>query len=598
MTQNNGNNSNNANSFENVKNTIKSRMPLATVLERDGYQLVHLHSDESKVLCPFHEENTPSCFIPSVDSEVQSAHCFGCGVTFDIFDYYQRKHGLDFKSAMVELADELHISLKGSFSGSSIPRSTLKKAVLDASKILHLLYSKLPSEHLAVKESTKRRLNLAEMACFPLIGWSPENNREIIRVLQEKGGYSDEILLAAGIAIRSKYHNNELVFPWKNRLMFTICDLMGNPIGFVGRRIFEEDANQGKYVNSRDNELYHKREILYNLHLAKNEAREKQLIYVVEGQFDVLACVADGFANTVAASGTAFTIEQAHILQRTVTPDGRIVFMFDNDEAGKKAALRTFKILSNVQSQAYAVIPTDTDKDASDMYRDTPELLRETLSKIKPLYAQCIDNILSTVKIENEHELHNGINACLELAKTIVDPIVKDNFLTYLSLHTGISKQNLELSQDSSQKQPQKTGFNVTNSENLPIEAYILALTAANPQLKPKLAEIKLNEHFTPIQQQILSENPILSDDVNNMLNLATARMMQPAYISGITVDINVLFDQQASALRDYYKQLELQEFRAKQLSQINSNTNIEVAQAALDKYNEILSRHAEETAK
>ena len=354
------------NDIRSIADEIKTRLPLLTYLEQQGYDVKPSGPNRFVMLCPFHNEKTPSCMVPPPEG-IQTAHCFGCGATFDLFTFVERTQGIPFMDALQLFADDLHIEYTpdNTANNDTTPRSTLREIVAITAKILNYLYDKLPESHPAKRMVSKRNISTSNSENYNLFGWAPEDDTKIVKSLI-KHGYTQQQLIEAGVA--REWNDGSLHFPWRSRLMFTIRDLAGNPIAFTGRIVYQDDASKGKYVNSADNALFHKSNVLFCADIARKPASETKTVYVVEGQFDVIACQHAGRLNTVASSGTAFTESHASLLRRLVSPTGRIVFMFDADEAGQKAALRTFKAAPGIQSQSYATIPVDG-KDASDMYR-------------------------------------------------------------------------------------------------------------------------------------------------------------------------------------------------------------------------------------
>lgn len=546
---------------------------------------------------------------------IQTAHCFGCGATFDLFAFVERTQGIPFMDALQLFADDLHIEYTpdNTANKDTTPRSTLREIVAITAKILNYLYDKLPESHPAKRMVSNRNINTSNSENYNLFGWAPEDDTKIVKSLI-KHGYTQQQLIEAGVA--REWNDSSLHFPWRSRLMFTIRDLAGNPIAFTGRIVYQDDASKGKYVNSADNALFHKSNVLFCADIARKPASETKTVYVVEGQFDVIACQHAGRLNTVASSGTAFTESHASLLRRLVSPTGRIVFMFDADEAGQKAALRTFKAAPGIQSQSYATIPVDG-KDASDMYRENPDSLRAALDNIHPLYHHIIDWLYSNSNMKDDASRRKFIMDCLDAYATIIDPVLQDNFITYMALKSGANASSLRamaasMSKTSVLRKPSNgvigpggvssstdgssTVILDSGVDDLTPEDYILALAVEQPQLRARLAGVHFaNADYNDVRNIIMSGNVSMLNDNNvagitRRLELATEMMRQFEGFSPL-VDVDGLFDAQLKLVNEHYRDEVYSRFHSKNSSAITSYTNPVNVKAYEDSIRNITSK-------
>lgn len=601
------------NDIRSIADEIKTRLPLLTYLEQQGYDVKPSGPNRFVMLCPFHNEKTPSCMVPPPEG-IQTAHCFGCGATFDLFTFVERTQGIPFMDALQLFADDLHIEYTpdNTANKDTTPRSTLREIVAITAKILNYLYDKLPESHPAKRMVSKRNINTSNNENYNLFGWAPEDDTKIVKSLI-KHGYTQQQLIEAGVA--REWNDGSIHFPWRSRLMFTIRDLAGNPIAFTGRIVYQDDASKGKYVNSADNALFHKSNVLFCADIARKPASETKTVYVVEGQFDVIACQHAGRLNTVASSGTAFTESHASLLRRLVSPTGRIVFMFDADEAGQKAALRTFKAAPGIQSQSYATIPVDG-KDASDMYRENPDSLRAALDNIHPLYHHIIDWLYSNSNMKDDASRRKFIMDCLDAYATIIDPVLQDNFITYMALKSGANASSLRamaasMSKTSGLRKPSNgvIGPGVSSStdgsstvildsgvDDLTPEDYILALAVEQPQLRARLAGVHFaNADYNDVRNIIMSGNVSMLNDNNvagitRRLELATEMMRQFEGFSPL-VDVDGLFDAQLKLVNEHYRDEVYSRFHSKNSSAITSYTNPVNVKAYEDSIRNITSK-------
>lgn len=570
------------NDLRTVIDEIKTRLPISTYLEQQGYELFNAGPNRLKMLCPMpeHDEKTPSCIVPTPDG-IQTCHCFGCGASFDIFGFVEKIDGIPFLDAVDMFAEQLHIDYKSDDykNDNTTPRKILREIVRLTATALNRLYDKLDEDHAAKRNVAERKIPTENSKNFNIFGWAPEDDKYIVNALKSKG-FTDKQLIDAGVA--RKWDDGTLHFPWRTRLMFIIRDLSGNPVGFTGRIVYDADKNKGKYVNSIDNPLFHKSRVLFCEDIARKPASETKTIYVVEGQFDVIACQHADRLNTVASSGTAFTEEHANLLRRLVTNDGRIVFMFDADEAGQKASLRTFKATPSIQSQSYATI-TKGDKDASDMFRDDPSKLIGQLDNIHPLYHHVIDWLASKHDLKDDNERRIFINDCIDAYKTITDPVLMDNFLTYVSLKTGADMNSLramagkhyntDRNKTDNSNQDVIIDGSIDSINDLQPEDYILALAIEQPDLRPLIKDLKMNRRYNKIQAKIASGNLNMTDATLKRLQTATEMMRQFEGYAPI-VDVKELFEAQIQILNQKNNEQKLLDFHNEHINAVTKSTS------------------------
>ena len=409
-------------------------------------------------LCVFHNEKTPSF---SVDSHFQNYRCFGCGASGDIFSFVEKYEHLEFMEAVRKLAEDKNINVEFD-SSSTVDYKSLRACIKSAANFYVSEFRKLPSEHKAVKEITNRKLSTKST----LYGYAPEGRNTLYNHLR-KEGYSDETILLTGVCKKSEKSDTIFDF-WQGRLMFFVTDISGRPIGFSGKKLFEEDK-MGKYVNSSDSVLFDKGNSLYNIHKAKATAAEKKLIFVNEGQFDVSAMIEAGMENSVASLGTAFTLNQGLMARRLVSENGRIVFCFDGDKAGVEAANKVFKNIPTIHSQSYAVpFPDDMDPcDYSLMYGK--EALAEYVEqKTIPLVEFVINNMSKDYDMDSTLERSKYIDAVSKVLATITNTPLRESYIRKVSLDSftpvdavrEIVSKSTTLNADNSDKGEQEVSEN------------------------------------------------------------------------------------------------------------------------------------------
>ncbi len=299
-----------------------------------GYVKLQKKGGNYWACCPFHNENTPSF---SVSGNKQMYHCFGCGVSGNVFTFVMKYENYSFPEAVRMLADRAGVQLpKVEYSEEQKARENKRARLLEVNKeAAKFFYYQLRQPHGAVgyQYLKKRELSDETMHRFGL-GYAGKNGAELVQYLRNKG-FEDELIKEAGLANYSEKHG--LMSQFWNRVMYPIQDINHRVIGFGGRVMGDGEP---KYLNSPETPVFDKRRNLYGLNFART-ARSGNII-LCEGYMDVIAMHQAGFTQAVASLGTAFTPEQANLLRRYTD---NVLLAYDSDGAGVKAALRGIGIL-------------------------------------------------------------------------------------------------------------------------------------------------------------------------------------------------------------------------------------------------------------
>lgn len=312
---------------------IKARLPIEELVGR--YCALQKKGRNFVCLCPFHNDAHPS-FLVSPDKGI--AYCFACQTGGDIFSFYQAIEGVDFPQALKELAEKAGVTLEQK-TGPAGPKKDEKERVREClSAALTLYRSQLQASETSLAYLHKRAVSPEQIALFE-IGMAPDSFSATYEHLL-KAGFSRKEILAAGLGVQKELHEERIYDRFRNRIMFPIHDAQGAIVGFGGRTLGNDDA---KYVNSSDGILFHKSNLLYGLHSAREAIRETKNVLLVEGYFDVLACHQAGAKNVVATCGTALTPEHAKLLRRYAES---VTLCMDQDRAGKDAMERAFPLLA------------------------------------------------------------------------------------------------------------------------------------------------------------------------------------------------------------------------------------------------------------
>ncbi|WP_030173161.1 DNA primase [Streptomyces sp. NRRL S-813] len=340
---------------EDVK-AVRDAVPIDAVVS-EYLQLRNAGGGNLKGLCPFHDEKSPSF---QVSPSKGLFHCFGCQEGGDTITFVMKVDHLSFSEAVERLAAQAGITLRYEEGGYNPAHQRGERIRLVEA---HKLAADFYAEQLAGSaEAETGRVFLAERgfdqaaAVHFGVGYSPQGWDHLTRFLRGKG-FTDKELILSGLAQEGR---RGPIDRFRGRLMWPIRDIGGEVVGFGARKLYEAD-NGPKYLNTPDTPIYKKSQVLYGIDLAKKEIAKTSRAVVVEGYTDVMACHLAGVTTAIATCGTAFGGEHIKILRRLLMDNGsaRVIFTFDGDAAGQKAALRAFEDDQKFAAETYIAIAPD-----------------------------------------------------------------------------------------------------------------------------------------------------------------------------------------------------------------------------------------------
>jgi DNA primase len=340
---------------------VKERVDLAEIIG-DHVTLRNAGGGNMKGLCPFHDEKSPSF---SVRPSVGSWHCFGCGEGGDVISFVMRVDHLSFSEAVERLAGRAGVQLRYEEGGVTPNRQAGQRSRLIEA---HNAAAQFYAEQLSTPAASAGRQFLSERGFDQAaaehfgVGFAPREWDSLVQHLRGRG-FSPEELVTAGLA---RQGSRGPIDRFMARLLWPIRDITGEVIGFGARRLFEDDRIEAKYVNTPETPIYKKSSVLYGVDLAKKEIARQHRAVIVEGYTDVMACHLSGVTTAVATCGTAFGSEHVSVVRRLLmdsdTFTGEVIFTFDGDAAGMKAAERAFGDDQKFMSQTFVAIePTGMD---------------------------------------------------------------------------------------------------------------------------------------------------------------------------------------------------------------------------------------------
>ncbi|MFF9397044.1 DNA primase [Streptomyces griseoluteus] len=340
---------------EDVK-AVRDAVPIDAVVS-EYLQLRNAGGGNLKGLCPFHDEKSPSF---QVSPSKGLFHCFGCQEGGDTITFVMKVDHLSFSEAVERLAGQAGITLRYEEGGYNPAHQRGERIrLVEAHKIAAQWYA----EQLATSpEADTGRVFLAERgfdqaaAVHFGVGYSPQGWDHLTRYLRGKG-FSDKELILSGLAQDGR---RGPIDRFRGRLMWPIRDIGGEVVGFGARKLYESD-NGPKYLNTPDTAIYRKSQVLYGIDLAKQHIAKSSRAVVVEGYTDVMACHLAGVTTAIATCGTAFGGDHIKILRRLLMDNGsaRVIFTFDGDAAGQKAALRAFEDDQKFAAETYIAVAPD-----------------------------------------------------------------------------------------------------------------------------------------------------------------------------------------------------------------------------------------------
>ncbi|MDN3020393.1 DNA primase [Streptomyces sp. S.PB5] len=340
---------------EDVK-AVRDAVPIDAVVS-EYLQLRNAGGGNLKGLCPFHDEKSPSF---QVSPSKGLFHCFGCQEGGDTITFVMKVDHLTFSEAVERLAGQAGITLRYEEGGYNPAHQRGERIrLVEAHKIAADWYM----EQLATSpEADTGRKFLAERgfdqsaAEHFSVGYSPQGWDHLTRYLRGKG-FTDKELLLSGL---SQEGRRGPIDRFRGRLMWPIRDIGGDVVGFGARKLYEADTGP-KYLNTPDTAIYKKSQVLYGIDLAKKDIAKASRAVVVEGYTDVMACHLAGVTTAIATCGTAFGGDHIKILRRLLMDNGsaRVIFTFDGDAAGQKAALRAFEDDQKFAAETYIAIAPD-----------------------------------------------------------------------------------------------------------------------------------------------------------------------------------------------------------------------------------------------
>src|SRR6201999_786514 len=401
---------------------VRERSPIDDVIG-EYLQLRSAGGDSLKGLCPFHDEKTPSFNVTPARGLF---YCFSCDEGGDPIKIVQQIDSLSFREAAERLAGLAGIDLRYE-QGGYVPgqEQSQRRRLIDAHKAAAAFYAdrlSAPDAAPARAFLADRGFELADIERFG-VGYSPKAWEDLTRHLRGRG-FTEAELIAAGL---SREGNRGARDPFRGRVMWPIRDLSGDVSAFGARKL-DPDGDGPKYLNTPETPLFHKSTVLYGADLAKREISHRRQAVIVEGYTDVMACHLAGVPTAVATCGTSFGDDHIKVLRRLVMDTdgatGEVIFTFDGDAAGQKAALRAFGMEGRFVTQTFVTVQPDGLDPCDLRLKQGDAAVRDLVARRVPLFEFAIRTAIDKHNLDTAE----GQLAALDEAAPIVARI-KDSGL-------------------------------------------------------------------------------------------------------------------------------------------------------------------------
>ncbi len=424
---------------------VKERSSITDVV-REHVTLRPAGIGSMKGLCPFHDEKTPSF---TVRETVGAYHCFGCGEGGDVISFVQKLDHLTFAEAVERLAGRLGMELRyeeggGPRDGVGLgKRGRLLEAHRAAAEFYHERLLGSPEARIGRDFLRERGFASPEAKLFG-IGYAPRGGEELARYLRGKGFTDDELTIGGlcGKGSRGLYDR------FRGRLIWPIRDITGDTIGFGARRLYDDDRIAAKYLNTTETPIYKKSNVLYGLDLAKKAIRDERQVVVVEGYTDVMAAHLSGVEGAVATCGTAFGEDHIKVIRRIVRDEAdlapaKVVFTFDGDAAGQKAAMKAYAQDDKWASQSFVAVAREGMDPCDLRLREGDLAVRELVADAVPMFEFAVRTTLTRFDLDTAEGRVRGMGAVAPIINSIRDSSLRPEYVRTVAGWVGVEVEQM-----------------------------------------------------------------------------------------------------------------------------------------------------------
>ena len=491
---------------------VRDNSPIDDVVG-DYVQLKNAGGGQKKGLCPFHDEKTPSFHVTPSRGYF---HCFGCQVGGDVIAFVMKMDHLTFTETIEKLAERIGYTLTYDESrGTSAPsgqRSRLVAANAAAAKFYQEQLS-LPTAQIGRDFLIKRGFDQTACAQFG-VGYAPDEWDALTKFLRAQNFTIEELNLAG----LSKEGQRGPIDRFRNRLVWPIRDISGDVVGFGARKLASDEVDQGpKYLNTPETPIYKKSQVLYGLDMAKKEIAKKRQAVIVEGYTDVMAAHLAGVTTAVATCGTAFGDDHIRILRRLLMDDdafrGEVIFTFDGDAAGQKAALRAFDDDQKFVVQTFVAVEP-SGMDPCELRQEHGDVaVRDLIARRVPLFEFAIKSALKDFDLTTAEGRVQALGVAAPLVAKIRDASLRPEYARSLAGWIGMEVESVvaAVKKNASKSSSSVSTPNVSSSSwrpdpnepRLALEREVLKARLQMPSLVYQWNEIEKNAFSHPAYQRL-----------------------------------------------------------------------------------------------
>ncbi|MFC5750106.1 DNA primase [Actinomadura rugatobispora] len=423
---------------------VRERSPIDEVIG-EYLQLRSAGGGNLKGLCPFHDEKSPSF---NVTPSRGLFYCFGCSAGGDVIKFVQEIDHLSFGEAVERLAAKAGVQLRYEEGGGYTPRqdSGQRARLLEAHRAAAEYYAGMlasPDGAIGRKFLSERGFEAADAQRYG-VGFAPREWEALVRHLRGRG-FADRELVAGGLA---KEGRRGPMDRFRGRLIWPIRDLGGDVIGFGARRLYDDDDGP-KYLNTPESPIFHKGSVLYGADLAKKEIARRRQAVVVEGYTDVMACHLSGVPTAIATCGTSFGDDHIKILRRLLMDQdefrGEVIFTFDGDSAGQRAALRAFADEQKFVTQTFVAVQPDGLDPCDLRIRHGEAAVRDLVASRLPLFEFAIRSVIQERDLDTAEGRLAALDAAAPVVAAIKDRALRQMYAVSLDRWLGIMDEQFVL---------------------------------------------------------------------------------------------------------------------------------------------------------
>ncbi len=529
---------------------VRDHSPIDDVVG-DYVQLKGAGGGQKKGLCPFHDEKSPSFHVTPSKGYF---HCFGCQVGGDVIAFLMKLEHLTFMETVERLADRIGYTLRYDGTGAAPSSGVNRSRLVAANTAAATFYQEqlgLPGPAQVGREFlTGRGFDKTSAEHFG-VGYAPDEWDALYKHLKS-AGFTDNELALAGL---TKEGSRGPIDRFRNRLIWPIKDISGDVVGFGARKLASDEKDTGpKYLNTAETPLYKKSQILYGLDLAKKDIAKKRQVVIVEGYTDVMAAHLSGITTAVATCGTAFGDDHIRVIRRLLMDDdafrGEVIFTFDGDAAGQKAALRAFGDDQKFVAQTFVAVEP-SGMDPCELRQAQGDVaVRDLIARRVPLFEFAIKSEIAKYDINTAEGRVSALNEVAPLISKIRDASLRPEYARlvagWLGMDTDIVTQAIKrTSRNSSSSQSQQqvagpaTGQPEVNLRDpmLMLEREVLKIRLQMPEMAAEWLNLEKNAFtYWAYHQLRLEIDAAPSADISALIAQSQSEDIQ-ALITELTVE-------------------------------------------------------------